>query len=93
MNRELRTEPRESVNLSLSLGDGRTGVTRDISASGIYFQMEGLQRVGALIEFEIDMQGEPVKLCAQGEIVRIDPAGGKTGIAVRLRESRLLPVT
>ncbi|POA19880.1 MULTISPECIES: PilZ domain-containing protein [unclassified Pseudomonas] len=89
-----RTEPREQVTLSLQLTGGSEGVTRDISASGLYFETDSEQQVGSLIDFEIELDtpGGPMKFKAQGQIVRIEPQGGRTGAGVKLLASRLVPV-
>lgn len=89
-----RVEPREQVTLSLQLTGGSNGVTRDISASGLYFETDSEQQVGSLIEFEIELDtpGGPMKFKAQGQIVRIEQLGGRTGAGVKLLSSRLVPV-
>lgn len=89
-----RTEPRERVTLSLQLIGGGSGVTRDISACGLYFETDSEQHVGSLIEFEIELDtpGGPMKFKAQGQIVRIEPQGDRTGAGVKLLASRLVPV-
>ena len=94
MKNELRTEPREAVNLSLKLGDGVSAVTRDISATGLFFETCSAQQVGNLINVEIDLDtpGGPMKLKAQGQIVRIESQDGRTGVGVKLLSSRLEPV-
>ena len=89
-----RIEPREQVTLSLQLIGGGNGVTRDISASGLYFETDRELQVGSLIDFEIELDtpGGPMKFKAQGQIVRIEPLGGRTGAGVKLLASRLVPV-
>ena len=91
MKSEHRSEPREPVNLPLQLGSGLSAVTRDISASGMFFETASEQRVGNLIDVEIDLDtpGGPMKLKAQGQIVRIESQDGRTGVAVKLLTSRL----
>ena len=94
MKDTLRIEPREQVTLSLQLIGGGNGVTRDISASGLYFETDRELQVGSLIDFEIELDtpGGPMKFKAQGQIVRIEPLGGRTGAGVKLLASRLVPV-
>ncbi|MFJ7813366.1 MULTISPECIES: PilZ domain-containing protein [unclassified Pseudomonas] len=89
-----RIEPREQVTLSLQLIGGGSGVTRDISASGLYFETDYEQQVGSVIDFEIELDtpGGPMKFKAQGQIVRIEPQGGRTGVGVKLLASRLVPM-
>jgi hypothetical protein len=47
-----------------------------------------------LIDFEIELDtpGGPMKFKAQGQIVRIEPLGGRAGVGVKLLASRLVPV-
>lgn len=94
MKREHRLEPREPVNLPLQLGGGVSAITRDVSASGLFFETDSEQRVGGLVSLEIDLDtpGGPMKLKAQGQIVRIKSHGGRTGVGVKLLNSRLEPV-
>lgn len=91
MKNEHRTEPREPIELPLQMDDGASAVTRDISATGLFFETDSEQRVGNLINFEInlDTPDGPMKLKAQGQIVRIESQGGRTGVGVKLLESRL----
>jgi hypothetical protein len=89
---EQRLEPREPLALPLQLGDGCSAVTRDISASGMYLQIDGLHPLRGLVVFEMHLAGARMKFTAEGEIVRIEHRGGSTGVAVRLRASRLHPI-
>lgn len=94
MNRESRTQTREQVALPVTVGKGKQGVTQDVSASGLFFLTDSAQRVGSqvAIEIQLDTPSGPMKLEATGEILRIEPRGGQTGVAVKLVESRLVPV-
>lgn len=94
MKDTLRIEPREHVTLSLQLIGGGNGVTRDISASGLYFETDSEQQVGSLIDFEIELDtpGGPMKFRARGQIVRIESLGDRAGVGVKLLASRLVPV-
>lgn len=92
MKTELRTETRERIELPVQAG-GQAGLTRDISATGLYFMTDSALRVGSAIELEIELSLATgnVKLKGQGQVVRIEPQGQQTGVAVKLRESRLVP--
>ena len=94
MGNESRTEAREQVSLPLKLDGGLSVVTRDVSASGLFFETSSEQRVGSLIDIEIDLDtpGGPMKLKAQGRIVRLQLHGSRTGVGVKLLNSRLEPV-
>ena len=93
MKNEHRTAPREQIRLPVGLVGGKQTVTRDISATGLFFEMDSMQQVGGLIDLEIDLDtpGGPMKLKAQGQIVRIEPQADKTGVGVKLLSSRLEP--
>lgn len=86
-----RNASRELLELPVGIADGSSGTTRDISAQGVFFVCDKEQRVGDLIDMHIDLETPTgtVRLVAKGEIVRIEPQGQKTGIAVRLTSSRL----
>jgi len=89
--KEHRIEPRERISLPLRLGNGSQGITRDISASGLFFETDREQQVGSLVDFEIefDRLGGLMKFKAQGKIVRIEPRADKTGAALKFLVSRL----
>jgi hypothetical protein len=89
MFKEQRVEPRESVALPLQLGDGNAAVTRDISASGMYLEIKGWHPIGGPVVFEMHLADARIKFTAEGEVVRIEHAEGKTGVAVRLLSARL----
>jgi len=86
---EQRVEPREALALPLKLAGGHSAVTRDISASGMYLEIGGWHHMGGPMVFEMHLTAAGIKFTAEGEIVRIEHADGKTGIAVRLLSPRL----
>lgn len=94
MRNECRAEPREKLTLPLRMDDEVAAVTRDISATGIFFETRSEQRVGNLIHFEIKLEtpAGAMTLKAVGQIVRIESDGDRTGVGVKLLESRLEPV-
>jgi hypothetical protein len=69
--------------------DGGIGTTRDFSALGVYFETPGPPPVGESIEFYMKLNqaglSEFHRICFRGEIVRIEPNGSKTGIAVAIQ--------
>ncbi len=91
MKSQYRTEPREAVSLPVELDGVVSVVTSNISASGLYFETESLQHLGDVVHLEInlDTPGGPMKLKAQGQIVRIEFHGNRTGVAVKLLDSKL----
>jgi hypothetical protein len=92
MTRDQRAQPRERLALPLKLGDGGRAVTRDISASGLYFQLEGPYRLGTMVDFELQLPHARMKFTAVGQLVRIDHLGARTGVAVKLLDPRLTPM-
>ncbi len=89
MFEEQRTEPRERLALPLKLGDGLRAMTRDISPTGLFFEVEGERLMRGLVDFEMHLIEAGMKFTSVGEIVRIEYGGGKTGVAVRLMAPRL----
>ena len=91
MKNSRRSESREQVSLTLQLLGGSKGLVSDVSASGLYFEIDSVQQVGSLIDFEIELDtpGGPMKLKAQGQIVRIESQGSRSGVGVKLLSSRL----
>ena len=69
--------------------DGAQGLTRNISATGIYFETSAAHEPGSRVHFTIEMmvQGEKKKLVCDGEVMRVDHKGSMVGIAARLVES------
>jgi PilZ domain-containing protein len=92
MFKEQRAEPRERLALPLRLRDGSHAVTRDISASGLYFEMEGDHDVDGLLDFEMELPDLRMKFTAVGQIVRVEHRFGVTGVAVKLMSPRLEPI-
>ena len=70
------------------MGDIR-GLTRNISATGVYFETEGAQAPGSHVHFtvEVNVQGKKLKLVCEGEVVRVDRKGATLGIAAKLVSS------
>jgi len=66
-----------------------TGVTRDVSVSGLFFWTEGGCAPGELISFtvEISRPAGRVTLKCRGEIVRTELRDTTVGVAVRITES------
>lgn len=89
-NQDKRGERRVRAALTLNLGS-ETAVTRDVSASGVFFEMETARALGSEIKFsaELATPGGKMMLRCKGEIVRIEPHGARVGVAVRIIESAL----
>ena len=82
-------EERVTAALPVSLDRG-TGTTRDVSASGVFFETDVNYATGSEISFAIELNGPAGKLMlkCQGQIVRVEDRGGKVearaGLAHRL---------
>ena len=65
------------------------GVTRNISATGVYFETSEEPSPGSKVSFTIEVlvNGETLKMVCSGEVVRVDHKEGKVGIAVKLANS------
>jgi len=63
-----------------------TGLTRDFSALGVFFETDQSLTVGEPIKFVIPLiysdWGHPFRVRFQGEVLRVEPTGGKIGVAV-----------
>ena len=90
MGAEHRTEERVRAALRVSLGDV-TGVTRDVSASGLYFETDGHFTPGQSITLavDIDTASGKIALWCDGVVLRVDLHGAQRGVAVRIVESNL----
>jgi len=90
MGLEQRTEERVRASLRVSLGEV-AGVTRDVSASGLYFETDGRFALGQSVTLavDIDTASGKIALCCQGIVVRVEDGGIHQGVAVRIVESQL----
>ena len=80
-----------SVTRPVVLARG-SGVTRNISTSGVFFEADVDYAVGSKIIFAIELDGPQVEnlaLRSRGEIVRIEHRAGKVGMAVKIDASKL----
>ncbi len=65
-----------------------SGRTRDVSASGVFFETDAAYHRGSRIHFEINLEtpwGKAVCDC-NGRIVRVERHDGSVGIAVQFSE-------
>jgi PilZ domain-containing protein len=81
-----RQARRYRLALPVELEHG-TGLTRDISASGVFFKTNSSFRLGETIRFSLVLEyadpSGPLRLHCQGEIVRVERYEGTVGVAVR----------
>jgi hypothetical protein len=88
---DLRRAPRYPMEAPVEFAGG-TGVTRDLSTSGVYFTCDQPMRVGARLSLAImlddTMADTQLRTEYEGTIVRVDEKDGKMGIAVRIDRLR-----
>jgi hypothetical protein len=87
---EKRTEERVDAALPVRL-DHASGITRNVSASGLYFETQAAVSAGGQISFTVDLEvaGAAMVLSCLGEIVRVHQRGDYQGVAVRILDSTL----
>ena len=90
---EQRKEERVRAAWRLDLGNNASGTTRDVSASGIFFETDAAYAPGAAIRFAIEIEtvGGRMLLSCLGEIVRVEQLKARCGVAVRILDSALRP--
>jgi hypothetical protein len=86
-----RRATRYQVGLPVELQSG-SGVTRDVSESGVYFETEQALAPGTSINFSLilghaDPEG-PFRLQCKGAIVRVEQRDNKIGVAARITSYR-----
>ena len=81
---EKRRATRHRVSLPITFEDG-TGVTRDFSSVGVFFETDKSFVPGQAITFTVQLKHvdpiRPVQLKCRGAIVRVEQRGKKIGIA------------
>ena len=82
-----RSWQRIHVEIPVYIGQEKL-VSRDVSREGIYFLSDHLFAEGGELNFCLDLAyalpGRPIKLGCQGEVVRVEPHGGKFGVAAKI---------
>lgn len=87
----MRREKRIPAAMPVKLANAHKGVTRDINASGIFFETESEYMPGNSIEMTVDFMTPAGKLQfqCQGVIVRVEKTGERVGVAVKISDSLL----
>lgn len=85
-----RAHERVRVTWPVKLGALR-GWTRDVSAGGICFELEGELGARGDISFEVELDSTlgHMELQCCGRIVRLVRSSGRTGVAVRMTDAQL----
>ena len=88
-NREKRRTQRMSASIALQAGRSK-GVTRDISACGLFFETDTDYSVGnkVKIALNLDTPWGKVMLRSYGEIVRVESRDHKVGVAVQFIDTK-----
>lgn len=83
-----RQADRFNIELPVEI-DNMQGLTRNICATGIYFETETAQMPGSHVRFtvEVTIAGEKSKMVCEGEVVRVESKDGVMGVAVALSSS------
>jgi nitrous oxidase accessory protein NosD len=91
MKNEKRIADREPLALPVSVSEVGSGVTRDVSASGLFISLDGDFKECTIIDFtiELSINDRPVLLVGKGEVVRVESNGKNTGVAVKMLTSQL----
>jgi PilZ domain len=68
------------------LMNGKRGTTEDISATGVFFEIEDEQSVGSIVKFkiELDTPGGKLNVECRAEIIRLEKVNGKTKLAAKI---------
>lgn len=82
-----RRSPRLNVTIPVRL-DGAEGTSRNISATGLYLQIDRKREyfVGEEVDFEIELElpsGESL-MSSRGEVVRTEDLGDRLGVAIKI---------
>jgi hypothetical protein len=66
--------------------EGVPGFTRDVSATGIYFETDALQEIGPVVSFTMRYRlgGKLHELQCDARVVRVEAHGDRIGIAAKL---------
>lgn len=83
-----RAADRFSSELPVEI-NGTHGLTRNVSATGVYFETTVDKAPGSKVQFvvEVMVKGELLKMVCSGEVVRVEHKVTTVGIAVKLSSS------
>ena len=87
-----RLEDRVTMAVPVHLQGGASGTTRDISASGIYFETDLEPIRESPLDFTVEFQNGGVgglSLRCRGQVLRVERLGSRIGVAAKILESRL----
>lgn len=89
--KEMRGDKRIPAAMPVDLANVATGMTRDISASGIFFETNTEYEPGnsIVMALEFTTPAGRLQFRCQGVIVRVEQHDSRMGVAVKIAESRL----
>ena len=89
-----RREERVPAMLPVDV-ENAAGIVRDVSASGIFFEIDAKYTLGSSISFavKLDTPSGDMNLKCRGKIVRIEPRETRVGVAVEITESMMEAAT
>lgn len=69
--------------------NGASGLTRNVSATGVYFETTVEKAPGSKVQFvvQVMVKGKLLKMVCSGEVVRLEHKVDTVGIAVKLTSS------
>jgi len=81
-----RAAPRYDITVPIDLEPARKGVTRNVSSSGVLFEVEspGGMGPGEPVRFRLGLRSVDGPLCCEGRIVRLQPANGHCVVATTI---------
>ncbi len=92
--KERRQTIRLPMALPVELEEG-SGVTRDVSLSGIFFEtshsLPSMEPISFTLVFEGRSWRRPIRLSCEGQVVRVQPSNGKLGVAMTISSYRFAP--
>ena len=91
MRGSAREFDRVNATIPVQFEGGLEGETRNLSPSGVFFVVDTEMQAGGVVHFtlEFDSAGGKLYMDCIGEIVRVERADGKVGVAAKIVESRL----
>ncbi|MFZ4480571.1 MAG: PilZ domain-containing protein [Rhodoferax sp.] len=65
---------------------GVPGLTRDVSADGLFIVQNSRQEIGSQVDLWVDLDtpGGKLKLCCEGTVVRVEEVDGRFGIGLKI---------
>lgn len=86
--RSRRAADRVASELQVEI-NGAIGLTRNLSATGVYLETTVDQVPGSRVHFvvEVVVKGELLKMVCAGEVTRVEHKPGTVGVAVKLTSS------